>query len=256
MTEPARPGMHHYDAEFYRYIAEGSLRSARRVIAALRELVALPLDSVLDVGCGAGAWLAAWKEQGSEVFGVDGAHVSPSSLIIEAREFRAHDLRHALDLGRRFALVQCLEVAEHLPAESAPVLVASLCRHSDLVLFSAAPPGQGGESHLNERPYGYWRDHFAAQGYVLYDPLRRRILGDDGVMPWYRYNTFLFVRDGALPELHRRLADARVAPGVAVPDLSPWSYRLRKLVVARLPVTASTRIATIKKRFFNLLGRS
>lgn len=256
MTEPSRSGMHHYDAEFYRYIEEGSLRSARRVIATLRDLVALPIESVLDVGCGAGAWLVAWKEQGSAVFGVDGAHVSPSSLIIDTHEFRAHDLRLSLDLGRRFALVQCLEVAEHLPEESAPLLVASLCRHSDIVLFSAAPPGQGGESHLNERPYGYWRDHFAAQGYALFDPLRHRLRDDDGVMPWYRYNTLMFLREGSLPELHRRLAGARVAPGAAVPDISPWTYRLRKLAVARLPVTASTWIATFKKRFFNLLGRS
>jgi SAM-dependent methyltransferase len=256
MNESGGPGMHHYDAEFYRYISEGSLRSARRVIAALHELFEVPLASVLDVGCGAGAWLAAWKERGCEVFGVDGAHVLPDSLIIEATEFRAHDLRQALDLGRRFALVQCLEVAEHLPAEAAPVLVASLCRHADVVLFSAAPPGQGGESHLNEQPYAYWRDHFAAHGYTLYDPLRQRILRDEGIMPWYRYNTFLFLRTDGAQELHRRLADARVPDGVAPPDLSPWSYRLRKRLVAWLPVTASTRIATLKKRFFNLLGRS
>jgi SAM-dependent methyltransferase len=256
MTERTGPGMHHYDAEFYRYIGESSLRSARRVIAMLRGLLDAPVASVLDVGCGAGAWLVAWKEQGCEVFGVDGAHVSPDALIIDASEFRAHDLRLAMDLGRRFALVQCLEVAEHLPAAAAPVLVASLCRHADLVLFSAAPPGQGGESHLNEQPYAYWRDHFAAHGYTLYDPLRRRILRDDGIMPWYRYNTFVFLRDDGAPELHRRLADARVPPGAAPPDLSPRSYRLRKRLVAWLPVAASTLIATLKKRFFNLLGRS
>jgi|SoiMethySBSTD1v2_1073268.scaffolds.fasta_scaffold943410_2 hypothetical protein len=37
----------------------------------------------------------------------------------------------------------------NLPASSAAMLVARLCRHSDVALFSAAQPGQGGEGHVN-----------------------------------------------------------------------------------------------------------
>lgn len=247
--------MHVYDADFYRYQGAGSLRSARLVVAALRQRLPLAVRSVVDLGCGAGGWLAAWKEQGCEVCGVDGDYVAREALLIGADEFRAHDLTRELALGRRFDLAQCLEVAEHLPPAAAPVLVASLCRHADLVLFSAAPPGQGGEHHVNERPYGYWRELFAAQGFAMHDPLRPGLLADARILPWYRYNTFLYVGERASAALREALADCRVAAGREPPDLAPWPYRLRRRVVALLPVAAATALAVAKKRAFNTLGR-
>lgn len=48
--------MHTYDTLFFDYIQAGSGRSARTVLPLV--LAGLPIDSVLDVGCGAGAWLA------------------------------------------------------------------------------------------------------------------------------------------------------------------------------------------------------
>ena len=156
--------MYEYDEQFYRYISENAARSARGLLPVLLEVLPLEIESVLDVGCGAGAWLQVWKTLGARVLGLDGDYVQPGQLLVEAGEFQAQDLSRDFDLGRRFTLAQSLEVAEHLPEASAAGFVASLCRHADLVLFSAAPPGQGGENHINERPYAYWRDLFQAQG--------------------------------------------------------------------------------------------
>jgi SAM-dependent methyltransferase len=247
---------HHYDNAFYRYITEGSLRSARLLIPALCDALGYMPPTVLDVGCGAGAWLAAWKERGAVVFGVDGVHVSPQSLLIEPAEFLPHDLRASLDLGRRFSLIQCLEVAEHLPGSAASELLESICRHGDVVMFSAAPPGQGGEFHVNERPYGWWQARFAASGFRMYDPLRAELLSDPRILPWYRYNTFVFVREGAQRDIHERLARFLVAPESSPLDLAPLLYRLRRRAIAVLPVAVVTRVAILKKHLFNLLGRS
>ena len=187
--------MYEYDEQFYRYISENSARSARGLLPVLLEALPLSIDSVLDVGCGAGAWLQEWKTLGAEVLGLDGDYVRPQQLLVLEEEFQAQDLNCEFDLGRRFALAQSLEVAEHLPETSAAGFVASLCRHADLVLFSAAPPGQGGENHINEQPYAYWRDLFLAQGYGGYDVVRRPLLQDAAIMPWYRYNTFLYASE-------------------------------------------------------------
>ena len=46
-------------------------------------------------------------------------------------------------------------------AAFADVFVDSLCRHGELIIFSAAVPGQGGERHVNEQPLEYWREKFA-----------------------------------------------------------------------------------------------
>lgn len=74
-------------------------------------------------------------------------------------------------------------------------LVVNLIVHAPMVLFSAAPPGQGGEHHVNERTYEFWRGLFARHGYACFDFLRPRLHSASGIEPWYRYNLLLFVRE-------------------------------------------------------------
>jgi hypothetical protein len=132
--------MYNYDEQFFQYTNRVSARSAEVVVPLLYE--ALRPKSVLDLGCGCGIWLAQWLETGAaDVLGVDGGYVSEKDLAIPPRSFMARDLSAPLDLGRRFDLAQSLEVAEHLQEPRARGFVADLCRHSDLVVFGAAPPG-------------------------------------------------------------------------------------------------------------------
>src|SRR5215204_3564872 len=125
MTTAAPPARTPYDAAFYDGHADGSLRSARAVLPVVRDLV--QPRSVLDVGCGIGAWLKAWEELGvADVFGIDGDYVDRSKLLIAADKFRPTDLASPAPLGRTFDLASCLEVGEHLPARSAAGLVKLL----------------------------------------------------------------------------------------------------------------------------------
>ena len=62
------------------------------------------------------------------------------------------NLANPVDLGRKFDLVQSLEVGEHLPKSAADTFVETLVKHGDVVLFSAASVGQGGHDHINEQP--------------------------------------------------------------------------------------------------------
>ncbi len=136
---------HVYSSDFYDYIDEGSRRSARIVSRLL--LDALPIRSLLDIGAGHGAWAAEWSAAGVlEVLAVDGDYVVESQLLVPPSSFTAHDLATPLDLGRRFDLVQTLEVAEHLPASSADTFVDNLVRHGDIILFSARGPPRVGLS--------------------------------------------------------------------------------------------------------------
>jgi hypothetical protein len=108
----------------------------------------------------------------------------------------AHDLEEELSVNRRFDLVLCLEVAEHLSPRRAPGLVSDLCRLGDLVLFSAAVPGQGGIRHLNERWPTYWSLLFEAEDFESFDPIRPRIWHRSEVDWWYRQNVIVFARRG------------------------------------------------------------
>ena len=197
---------HTYDDEFFRYINDGSLRSARKIVPLMVEL-ARP-KSVLDVGCGAGAWLTAWDHTTLERWiGVDGAYVNESQLLVPQDHFLKADLKSKFICGERFDLVYSLEVAEHVEAEYASTFVENLTVHGDIVIFSAAPPGQGGEFHVNEQPYNYWVRMFKDRGYDCFDCVRPKILTDNTIeATWYRYNMLLFANaDGQarLPEAAR-----------------------------------------------------
>jgi SAM-dependent methyltransferase len=239
--------LYHYGNNFFAYQQIGSLTSARTVAPiVLRHLRPI---SVLDVGCGAGAWVAAYVEAGARhVTGVDGPYVRRDQLLFDPARFESVDVASPFRLGRRYDLVQCLEVAEHLSPAASETLVDNLVAHAPIVLFSAAPPGQGGENHVNERPYSHWRDLFAARGYSLFDFIRPQIQHRAQVECWYRYNMLLFVRDDAIARLSGEIAATRIAPGLPVPDLAPAGWRARRAVLSLLPPRTVTWMASVKHR--------
>jgi hypothetical protein len=180
------------------------------------------------------------------VIGVDGDYVDRTLLLIDRQAFRAADITRPFDLGRQFDLVQCLEVAEHVQPQASDVVVDNIVRHGRCVLFSAAAPGQGGEDHINEQPYDYWRDLFAARSYRLFDFARPSIASNDTVEAWYRYNLLFFAHDSVIQQLPAAVRATQVPDGQRVRDYSPPSYRLRKLILRQLPAAVVSRLAVWK----------
>jgi len=236
---------HTYTDAFFEYINRGSLSSARVITKLL--IPWLEPESVLDVGCGAGAWCKVWIGRGvAEVVGTDGAYVDVNHLLIPNNQFVARDLSEPFDLGSRFSLVTSLEVAEHIPGESADVFVDNLARHGDVVLFSAATPGQGGEFHVNEQPLAYWREKFGNHGYRCFDALRQAIAGEAGVEPWYRYNTLLYANADGVERLPKEVLAKELKIGDAIPDVSPFAWRARNAVIRFLPKRMSDQLVRAK----------
>jgi len=152
-------------------------------------------QSVLDVGCGIGTWLKSFTNAGvSKILGLDGDYVNRDLLnnYISLEQFQATDLNNPFNLEQKFDLVISLEVAEHLPESSAQYFVESLCKHGDLIVFSAALPGQGGQNHLNEQYKSYWIQKFDLLGYRAFDLLRPRIWDNIKVDWWYKQNIIVF----------------------------------------------------------------
>jgi len=246
MTAPASDSFA-YSPGFYDYIEQGARRSAERILP----LVAAPLapKSVLDVGCGRGLWLAAWTQLGvTDVLGLDGDYLERDRLAIPPAQFRSKDIARPFDLGRRWDLVQCLEVAEHIPPAAGEVLVQNLARHGDRILFSAAVPGQGGHNHINERPLAYWRDLFEQHGYRAFDLVRPRVAADPAIDLWYRFNVLLYVHERALASLPEAVQQTALEAGQSIPSYAPWSWRLRCAVLRPLPVGLVTALARLKNR--------
>lgn len=182
-----------YTTAFYIQHLAGSAQSARVILGRLLDYVSP--TSLLDVGCGHGTWLRSAYELGiHELKGFDGNYVDKDALLIDPSHFEAMDLREDFTTSRRYDLTISVEVAEHLPITRAASFVRDLCRTSDVVLFSAATPYQGGEDHLNEQWPEYWGILFRQLGYRCFDIFRNEFWENTNVDSWYAQNVFLFVK--------------------------------------------------------------
>ena len=129
----------------------------RHALAAF-SLLGLP-KSFLDVGCGLGMIVEFANRMVIDAYGVD-------QLAEDTKHFKNVNLVNAFDLKKKFSMVWCIEVAEHLDASAHATLCDSLVRHlsegrGNYLVFSSAYPNQGGTGHLSERPAKYWQDQFA-----------------------------------------------------------------------------------------------
>jgi SAM-dependent methyltransferase len=166
--------------------------NAYKCLRLLHEIA--PFRSVVDFGCGIGGWLAAAKQLGAQkVLGIEGDWISGRKTLIDPSEMTIRDLaKEPPKLDRSFDLAVSIEVAEHLPAEAADRFCDALVSASELIVFSAAIPGQGGENHVNEQKPRYWVDKFWQRNFVPLEVVRPAIAGDPGMFPWLKQNVIVF----------------------------------------------------------------
>jgi len=181
-----------YPAEWHRIYSDMTGESARRVLPPL--LDRFGARSLIEIGCGQGHWSLAASCHGiSDLLAIDGPWNDRQALLIAPQAYRAAQLEQPLELGRRFDIAVCLEVAEHVAPFGANMLVRSLIDASDVVLFGAAIPLQGGHGHINEQWPSYWRRLFAVHGYQPFDLVRPAHWNDREIHYWYRQNCFVYV---------------------------------------------------------------
>jgi SAM-dependent methyltransferase len=183
-----------YTAEWFAHDFDG-LQPEFDIVAGAIEALFRPLTAV-DVGCGPGMVVKALRELGVEAVGIEGSDhgiAYAEEHVGVGEHIRKADLRllvAELVEGSPFDLVVCTEVAEHLEAKHADHLVDLLCelakpgrRESFVasiargwVVFTAAPPGQGGHDHVNEQPLGYWVEKFSARGFEVHIEATRLLM--------------------------------------------------------------------------------
>lgn len=229
-----------YTEAFHERLKQGSLRSAREIVPLFLKYI--QPRSVVDVGCGLGSWLSVFKDFGiADCLGLDGDYVNTDKLEISLEQFQPFALDTPLKLDRTFDLVVSLEVAEHLPPESARTFIASLTDLGSVVLFSAAIPLQGGTNHVNEQWPSYWAQLFQERDYLAIDCLRKKIWNNEHVEPWYAQNILVFVRRdciGHYPLLERELKQTNMSE-LAMVHPRIIQYRLTQRMEAQ-PLTAQS----------------
>lgn len=201
-----------YSSRFFNGIYPTSFEAAKYILSILDDMLPMNSPRVIDVGCGPCAWLDAvsylWGGDTTTV-GVDGPWL----------DYTEHSYKHTvlpvdLTLGvwkpmehPEFDLAICLEVAEHLSRKHANNLVTTLAGLSDIVLFSAAVPGQGGVDHINLEWPETWALRFHKNGFKAIDCIRPAIWGNRTIPWWYIQNTILYVRYEREEEVLASLAE-------------------------------------------------
>lgn len=186
-----------YTKSYFERGCNGSARSASKIVPELIRLL-MP-QSVVDIGCGIGTWIGAFRLNGvDDVVGVDGSYIPKDALQVDEKAFILADLSQSFQLDRTFDLAITVEVAEHLPSSRAHTFVADLVRLAPAVAFSAAIPGQGGTNHVNEQWPDYWEAIFAEFNYRAVDCFRPHFWDDNEIEFWYRQNLVLFVSEARM----------------------------------------------------------
>jgi SAM-dependent methyltransferase len=188
-----------YDAIYHRnYYAETveapALQSARVMASSMID--AFKPQSIIDVGCGTGALLEAFRQMGCNVFGLEYSEAALAYCRKRALPVRKFNIAKD-NLQASFDLAVSFEVGEHLAPWSADRYVELLCSLSSRIVLSAAPPGYGGTDHINEQPQSYWINKFTEKGCAFdQDTTKRLSLNwrENSVAFWYSDNVMVFQR--------------------------------------------------------------
>ena len=151
--------------------------------------------SVADVGCGSGGISAALRDRGVEqIYPFDFSQASVD--MTQKRGFtnaRRLDVTQAKEIPATADLCLCLEVAEHIPRKFEQHLVSLLSRVAPVLIFTAAPPGQGGHLHVNLRSQDHWKQLFREQGMEQDNSSQQQMLQMFGGRMIRDYSTNLLV---------------------------------------------------------------
>lgn len=144
--------------------------------------------TVLDLGCGNGAYTNYLNEHGVTCSGCDG---NPHTFGISRGTCFTCDLSRPLKTEKA-DWVLCLEVGEHIPKEYENQLMKNIHNlNTKGVILSWATPGQGGHGHVNEQPNEYVRELF--KGYKIKKDWEKE-LRHAAVLPWFENTLMVFER--------------------------------------------------------------
>ena len=127
---------------------------ADQIIRALRP------HSVLDAGCAMGFLVEAFWDRGIYCEGFD---ISEYAIANVRRDMKDYCSVGSLTtpIPRRYDLITCIEVLEHLFPQELEPAVANLCAASDAVLISSSPSDFDEPTHHSVKPPIFWLQLFS-----------------------------------------------------------------------------------------------
>ena len=117
------------------------------------------IKSILDIGCGPAGMVEYANYKKIYAIGIDGDPDLPKKDYVSLHDFT----EGTFTLEKKFDLVYSTEFLEHVEEKYIENFMP-LFQKGKYVFISAAPPGQGGHHHVNEKPKEYWIEKFSLYG--------------------------------------------------------------------------------------------
>lgn len=206
-----------YDKKFYEENKK-AVNSANIILPFI--INKLNPKNIVDFGCGSGAWLFVAQKNGVEdILGIDGNYVDTDWLLIDNNDFLADDITKKIKLTKKYDLAISLEVGEHIEKSKINNYILNLTNSSDVILFSAAIPNQGGTEHINEQYLTYWVEKFKEQNFELCDVLRSKFWNNETIDFWYKQNIVFFVKKDCVEKINAMFTFNSIPNNVVHPIL-------------------------------------
>ncbi|PKN88653.1 MAG: hypothetical protein CVU46_00150 [Chloroflexi bacterium HGW-Chloroflexi-8] len=183
-----------YDNDFFSKHDLISYKSAVSFVPILFDL--FEINSVVDIGCGIGSWLKAFQDHGvTNIKGYDVSNLQKSDYLVpyENLELNFDFISRDFPNDKKYDILLCLEVVEHLPEKKSFEFIKKLTELSPVILFSAAIPGQSGHGHINEQYPSFWNEIFQKFSFIEIDFIKPLIWNNYEIAWWYRQNMTIYV---------------------------------------------------------------
>ena len=120
--------------------------------------------TVLDAGCAWGFLVEAFRNRGVEAFGVDISEYAIQQVYAEIKPY-CWVGSISKPFPKKYDLITCIEVLEHMPREEAEKAIENLCAHANEIIFSSTPFDYKEVTHFNVHNPEYWAEQFARHGF-------------------------------------------------------------------------------------------
>lgn len=155
---------------------------------------------IIDFGCGTGALAKAFASRGVQVQAIDG-YSEPDFSAYDTIRFKKVDLNNInttadflKQFDTKFDLAISIEVAEHLNPAVSSSFIEWMTSMADVIVFSAAVPGQDGDGHINCRSRSDWYQFIKQCNFTIADTIRQHFTSNPNLGLWHKFNIVDYVK--------------------------------------------------------------
>lgn len=123
------------------------------------------IKSIVDVGCGKGAYLLPFMGDNIKLLGIDMKYYD-EKIFIPNDCYTAFDFRQPYTVTNKYDVALCIGIADYFPSNCTEQLVDLLTSLSDLIIFSPQTSSPGFLNYNNENIEEYWNKIFAKNSFV------------------------------------------------------------------------------------------